>query len=115
MTDEYAALPDYREAILTTPVCSGNLCHVKALPMAERIVDGAMLFLNRSPTGSWVGFRLRGVGLNRDAIGAVVRVKAGGRTQIRQVDAAGGYLAWRVGSARHLCALRRQPGQAPPA
>ena len=55
--------------------------------------DRAMLFLNRSPERPWVGFRLLGSGLNRDAIGAVVRMKAGVRTQVRQVDAAGGYLA----------------------
>jgi len=55
--------------------------------------DRAMLFLNRSPVRPWVGFRLVGSGLNRDAIGAVVRLKAGVRTQVRQVDAAGGYLA----------------------
>ena len=55
--------------------------------------DRAMVFLNRTPARSWVGVRLKGVSPNRDAIGALVRVKAGGRTQVRQVDAAGGYLA----------------------
>lgn len=55
--------------------------------------DRAMLFMNRSPARGWVGFRLTGTGRNRDAVGAVVRVKAGGRTYVRQVDAAGGYLA----------------------
>lgn len=55
--------------------------------------DRAMLYLNRSPPRNWVGFRLVGNGLNRDAIGAVVRVKSGFHVQIRQVDAAGGYLA----------------------
>ena len=55
--------------------------------------DRAMLFLNRSPARSWVGFRLRGDGPDREAIGAVVRVRVGTRTQVRQVDAAGGYLA----------------------
>jgi phenylacetate-coenzyme A ligase PaaK-like adenylate-forming protein len=44
---------DHREAILTTPVCAGNLCHVGEVPMLERIV-GNLLFLNQSldPT-SW--------------------------------------------------------------
>ncbi|MBL9088772.1 MAG: CRTAC1 family protein [Planctomycetia bacterium] len=55
--------------------------------------DRCMLFMNRSPARGWVGVRLAGAGRNRDAIGAVVRVKAGGRTYVRQVDAAGGYLA----------------------
>jgi len=55
--------------------------------------DRALLFLNRAPARSWVGFRLVGTGRNLDAIGALVRVKAGGRTWVRQVHAAGGYLA----------------------
>lgn len=42
------ARPDYREAVLTTPVCSGNLCHVGALPMDERIENGRTLFLNQT-------------------------------------------------------------------
>lgn len=37
----------YKEAVLTTPVCSGNLCHVGKLPMADRI-DGRTLFLNQT-------------------------------------------------------------------
>ena len=55
--------------------------------------DRAMLFFNRSSERNWIGFRLVGVGRNVDAIGALVRVKAGGRTWVRQVHAAGGYLA----------------------
>lgn len=44
----------YREAVLTTPVCSGNLCHVGALPMQERIEGGRTLFLNQSvDPGRW--------------------------------------------------------------
>lgn len=38
---------DRREAVLTTPVCSGNLCHVAELPMEERIDGGRTLFLNQ--------------------------------------------------------------------
>src|SRR5439155_21687135 len=51
------------------------------------------LYMNRTRPRNWVGFRLVGTGGNRDAIGAVVRVKVGARTMTRQVDAAGGYLA----------------------
>ena len=51
------------------------------------------LHMNRSPGRSFIAFRLRGRGMNRDAVGAVVRLHAGGRVQVRQVDAAGGYLA----------------------
>jgi phenylacetate-CoA ligase len=38
----------YREAVLTTPMCSGNLCHVRALPMQERIDNERTLFLNQT-------------------------------------------------------------------
>ena len=39
--------PGYREAVLTTPTCTGNLCHVGDLPMTERIDDDRVLFLNQ--------------------------------------------------------------------
>jgi hypothetical protein len=55
--------------------------------------DGPYLFLNRSPKRNFVAFRLVGTRSNRDAVGAVVRLRAAGRTQVRQVEAAGGYLA----------------------
>jgi len=55
--------------------------------------DRPYYYLNRFPARSWVGFRLQGTSCNRDAIGALVRLKAGGRTQVRQVHAAGGYLS----------------------
>jgi phenylacetate-CoA ligase len=38
---------DFREAVLTTPVCGGNLCHIGNLSVAERTIDG-MLFLNQT-------------------------------------------------------------------
>lgn len=41
------AEPGYREAVLTTPMCSGNLCHVGDRPMEERILDARVLFLNQ--------------------------------------------------------------------
>lgn len=49
--------------------------------------------MNRWPARSWVSFRLRGTRCNRDAVGAVVRLTVGDRLLVRQVDAAGGYLA----------------------
>jgi phenylacetate-CoA ligase len=36
----------FREAVLTTPVCGGAVCHIGNLSRAERTVDG-MLFLNQ--------------------------------------------------------------------
>ncbi len=55
--------------------------------------DRALLFANRSPARHWLGFRLTATRSHRDAIGALVTVRAGGRTQVRQVQTAGGYLA----------------------
>ncbi|MCC7011057.1 MAG: hypothetical protein IT454_00730 [Planctomycetes bacterium] len=51
---EHVDRPGFREAVLTTPVCSGNLCHVAALPMEERIEGQRTLFLNQTVhPGSW--------------------------------------------------------------
>jgi enediyne biosynthesis protein E4 len=55
--------------------------------------DRAFLWRNVSPERHWCELRLVGTRSNRDAIGAVVSLTAGGRTQVRQVQAAGGYLA----------------------
>ena len=38
----------HREAILTSPTCSGNLCHVGEASMDERMI-GNLLFLNQTP------------------------------------------------------------------
>jgi hypothetical protein len=42
-------------------------------------------------TGNWIELKLIGTQSNRDAIGARVRVEAGGLTQIREVDGGNGY------------------------
>jgi phenylacetate-coenzyme A ligase PaaK-like adenylate-forming protein len=49
LTRELVARDDYREAVLTTPVCSGNLCHVGRTPMQDRVDEGRTLFLNQTP------------------------------------------------------------------
>jgi hypothetical protein len=54
--------------------------------------EPARLLENRIPAkGGWIGFHLLGAGRNRDAIGARVTVKAGGRTQMREVRGACSY------------------------
>jgi enediyne biosynthesis protein E4 len=50
-------------------------------------------FANRFPRRNYVEFRLTGTKSNRDAIGAVVRLWAGNKVMVRQVNPAGGYLA----------------------
>jgi hypothetical protein len=51
------------------------------------------VYMNRWKPRSWLELRLRGTKSNRDAIGAFVTLTVGGRKLVRQVDAAGGYLA----------------------
>ena len=46
-----------------------------------------------SATGTFLAVQLRGVISGRDAIGAQVRVEAGGATHVRQLTAGDGYLA----------------------
>jgi hypothetical protein len=55
--------------------------------------DRAFLFMNRWPQRNWIALRLEGRRGNRDAVGAVVRIRAGKRILIGLVQAAGGYLA----------------------
>ncbi|PYT21548.1 MAG: hypothetical protein DMG58_32005 [Acidobacteria bacterium] len=45
------------------------------------------------PAGNWVILKLEGVRSNRSAIGARVRLTAGGRTQIDEVRSGGSYLS----------------------
>ncbi len=54
----------------------------------------AALVTNQSPqTGHFLALTLRGVRSSRDAVGAVVRVTAAGRTQMQQITAGDGYYA----------------------
>jgi hypothetical protein len=53
----------------------------------------AHLYMNRSPAANWAALRLTGTKSNRDAVGAVVTVKAGGKTLVRQVQTGGAYLS----------------------
>lgn len=65
--------------------------------------EGPVLLLRNASDGTaaaakrnhWIGLRLQGDGKrsNRDALGARVMVRAGGRTQMREVHTAGSYLS----------------------
>jgi hypothetical protein len=61
--------------------------------IANNFNDTPSLYINRSTPQHFVGLRLRGTKSNRDAIGALVTIEAGGRRFVRQVQAAGGYLS----------------------
>ncbi|HZU39159.1 MAG TPA: CRTAC1 family protein, partial [Gemmataceae bacterium] len=53
----------------------------------------AYYFKNQFPRKNYIAFRLEGTQCNRDAIGAVVKLYAGKRLMVRQVNPAGGYLS----------------------
>ncbi len=55
--------------------------------------DRALYYRNTSPARHWVGFRLTGTRSHRDAVGAIVSLRVGSRTQVRQVSTSGGYLS----------------------
>jgi hypothetical protein len=51
------------------------------------------LFRNTTHGGHWLGVRVLGKQSNRLALGAKVTIRAGGRTQMREVSTAGSYLS----------------------
>jgi enediyne biosynthesis protein E4 len=51
------------------------------------------ILMNRGVTGQWLLVKLKGTKSNTSAIGARVTVRAGGRTQIREVKSGGSYLS----------------------
>jgi len=55
--------------------------------------DHPYFYVNRSPRRNYIAFRLEGRRGNRDAVGALVRLQLGDQRMVRQVHAAGGYLA----------------------
>lgn len=61
--------------------------------VVSRFNDAALLFRSDATRRNWVGMKLTATRSARDAIGAIVTVKAGGKTFVRQVPTAGGYLA----------------------
>jgi len=53
----------------------------------------SLLKNSKKPGGNWVILKLEGVKSNRSAIGAQVRLTAGGQTQIDEVRSGGSYLS----------------------
>jgi hypothetical protein len=60
-----------------------------------------LLLRNTSAAGHWAAFRLEGRTTNRSAVGARLRVVAGGRSQVRTVTAGSSY-ASQVSSTLHV-------------
>jgi len=63
------------------------------LDFLQANVDQAALFYRgvTQGAGHWVQFRLTGTKSNRDAIGARIKLTAGGLTQIREINGGNGY------------------------
>lgn len=53
----------------------------------------SLLKAARKPAGNWIILKLEGTRSNRSAIGARVRLTAGGRTQFDEVRSGGSYLS----------------------
>jgi hypothetical protein len=53
----------------------------------------SLLKAARKPAGNWIILKLEGTRSNRSAIGARVRLTAGGRTQLDEVRSGGSYLS----------------------
>ncbi|MBM4069876.1 MAG: CRTAC1 family protein [Planctomycetes bacterium] len=77
--------------------------------------DAPYYFKNQFPQRNYLSLRLRGSKSNRDAIGAVARLRLGDKTVVRQVHAAGGYLShssrtlhFGLGDQRHVDRLEIQ-------
>ncbi|HSM79649.1 MAG TPA: ASPIC/UnbV domain-containing protein, partial [Bryobacteraceae bacterium] len=78
----------------------------------------SLLKNHNKPAGNWVLLQLEGVRANRSAIGALVTVTAGGRSQRNEVRSGGSYLSqndlrlhFGLGSAQRIDSVEiRWPG-----
>ena len=61
--------------------------------LIQNLDNAATLLMGRGKTGNWLQVDLAGSAPNPGAIGAIVRIEAGGRVQLRQVAAGAGFLA----------------------
>jgi hypothetical protein len=61
--------------------------------VVQNLEKPAVLLMGRGEAGHWLQVRLEGTLSNRDAIGAIVTIEAGGRRQVRQVAAGSGFLS----------------------
>jgi hypothetical protein len=74
-------------------IAMGDFDNDGRLDLFQTNADQPALFYHGTSgsIGNWVQFRLTGTKSNRDAIGARIRLTAGGLTQIREIDGGNGY------------------------
>lgn len=87
--------PVFQVPIVGRAVASGDLDNDgRTDVVAVDLLHGAVVLKNETATPNhWLRVRLRGTKSNRDGIGALVRVRAGGREQVRQVTTCSSYLS----------------------
>lgn len=90
-----AAGPAFARRIVGRGLATGDVDHDGRIDLLLVDSEGAPLLLrNRHPApGHWIGLKLTGTRSNRDGIGAVVTVTAGGRKRVRHAHADGSYLS----------------------
>ena len=111
--DESALLgPAIKRPIIGRGLATGDFDNDGRIDVLVMNSDGQPLLLHNEggKVGNWIGLSLVGTGhSNRDAYGALVRVRAGGRVQLKQVQSAGSYLSasdkrllFGLGTATHI-------------
>jgi len=86
--------PAFLEQTVSRGLAMGDLDNDGRLDLVINDLDGSpMVLRNEAGGGRWLQVRLVGAGRNTDAIGAVIRVTADGRSQIRNIRSGTSYLS----------------------
>ncbi len=88
-----SAGPHFRQRGVSRACSRGDYDNDGDIDLLITAMNGeARLLRNDTEGGHWIGFTLRGTPPNRDAVGARLRLTAGGRTQVSEIIAGGSYL-----------------------
>ena len=86
--------PAFLEQTVSRGLAMGDLDNDGRVDLVINDLDGSpMVLRNEAGDGRWLQVRLVGAGKNTDAIGAVIRVTADGRSQIRNIRSGTSYLS----------------------